>query len=184
MGHKTRKIVVKSMMYISSYFPLYILLSVLIIPKILEGTYNYDSTIILFVAAILIAFIFITIISMWLFFIIKPSNYCETKNIEYADDKVMDYVCTYLMPVLSLDVNDVYSVIVNALYFTMMWILYIRLNLIFLNPLLATFGYIAYKHDGGYIITNIPLEKIRQSCKILHGTYLVNGVFVACNKYN
>ena len=60
----------------------------------------------------------------------------------------------------------------------------LRLNLIYLNPLWAIFGYLIYRDSNrGIVITNISREELRHIEK-LKGYYISNDIFVAHKKDN
>lgn len=58
-------------------------------------------------------------------------------NIEHLDDSIVSYVMTYIVPLTSLSYSSQLSEYVsNVLLFTLIMILYIRLDLVYLNPVL------------------------------------------------
>lgn len=170
-----KAIFVRSIMFISSYFPLYVLLLISQGNKILQIR-NWYSEIFLVTLSILIL---ISVVSVLLLKNVPISNYCRPVNVKRPDDKVMNYVFTYIIPILGFSFDDFYSVIVNVLLFLMIWFLYIKLDLIFINPLWSLFGYISYEYEQGYIITNIKYEDIVRIKVPLQGCYLTNRIFLA-----
>lgn len=68
--------------------------------------------------------------------------------------------------------------------FVLIGYIYLRLNLIYLNPLWAMFGYIIYRDaNKEIVITNISREVLRHKEK-LKGYYISNDIFVAHKKDN
>ena len=148
---------------------------------IINHDYNYTYTMVLYGLILLIV---ISLSSIYFFKRVKYTNICEIKSIEYADDKVMDYVFTYIMPILSISLDQVESVIANSALFLMIWFLYIKLELMFINPLWTLLGYISYKYDHGYIITNIKYEELKRSIGHypIKGAYISNRIFLPIEK--
>lgn len=170
-----KAIFVRSIMFISSYFPLYVLLLISQGNKIMQAPNRYLGS---FIATLSILIV-ISFLSVLLLKNVPISNYCKPVNVKRPDDKVMNYVFTYIIPILGFSFNDFYSVIVNLLLFLMIWFLYIKLDLVFINPLWSLFGYISYEYEGGYIITNIKYEDIIRIKAPLQGCYLTNRIFLA-----
>ena len=156
-----KTIIVRSIMFISSYFPLYILLLISQGNDILQTPNWYFVG---FIAALLI----ISLLSIIFLKNAPIGNYCKPIN-----------VFTYIIPLLGFSFNNFYSVVVNIVLFFMIWFLYIKLDLIFINPLWSLVGYISYEFNEGYIITNIRYEDIIRTNKPLKGCYLTNRIFLA-----
>ena len=55
--------------------------------------------------------------------------------------RLTDYVVAYLLPFIFVDVRDTYAVIAAFILLTFVGVLYIRLRLVYLNPLMALLGY-------------------------------------------
>jgi len=129
------------------------------------------------------------IISLFTLVCIK---YCKSvrsviiNNIERPDDVIISYIMTYIIPLLSNNINVKASMIVNFILFITIGYLYIRLNLIYLNPLWALFGYISYRGDKDIIvITNMNFNELKRISKRgLNGTYLLNGILLARKEDN
>ena len=67
------------------------------------------------------------------------------ENIERPDDTIISYIMTYIIPIVTVNSISKYEIIVNILLFILIGYLYIRLNLLYLNPLWSMFGYIPYR---------------------------------------
>ncbi|WP_418948268.1 hypothetical protein [Phascolarctobacterium faecium] len=178
-----KKIAIRSLMFISSYFPLYIFLLVLQFKA--EFFYECISIKNLIFLLLMIAFILISFFSIYFLTNSKGTNQLRVNGVKRANDEVISYVFTYIIPILSFSLDDSRMLIVNGLLFALIWFLYIKLNLMYLNPLWALWGYVSYEAEGCYIITNMMVDDIkRMNGKILNGYFLVNGVFVAQKENN
>lgn len=166
--------IVRSMMFISSYFPLYVLLLIL---QSKEFGKIPKWEVIMFIITIIIL-IGISLLSVSLLKRTNASNSCKPVGVKRPDDKVIDYVFTYVIPLLSFSLSDWRYITINILLFFLLWFLYIKLDLIFINPLWGMFGYIAYEYEKGYIITNMHYEDVPRR-QLLRGCYLTNRIFLA-----
>ncbi|OAX73048.1 hypothetical protein A0R58_07030 [Lactiplantibacillus paraplantarum] len=62
----------------------------------------------------------------------------------------------------------------------MIGFLYVKLNLIYLNPTFLFFGYVPYFSKSKIIISNVSYEKLRNNEheKKWNGAYIANGIVV------
>ena len=178
-----KRILIKCLLFISSYFPLYIFLLVLNID-------NYNSCekiqripIIIFLISMLICII-LSIISIVLIAISKNgTKKILIENIERPDDTIISYIMTYIIPILTVNNMNKYEIIVNISLFILIGYLYIRLNLLYLNPLWSMFGYIPYRvNNDTVLITNYKISDLKIKIKNGHsikGFYMANDIFIA-----
>lgn len=182
-GDRVLNILIKLMMFISSYFPLYLMLIILYSRKIISGFAEKNRVWIMFFIVLLI-FIFISFGSIIL---LKSGTGKRKKNVntlERHDDTVISYIMTYIIPLIANEDSSVEVYVVNILLFILIGYIYLRLNLIYLNPLWAMFGHIVYRdEDKDIIITNLSRESLK-SRHVLYGYYLSNDIFVAHKKDN
>lgn len=180
---KNKNIMFKLIMFISSYFPLFVMIIILWNKKICQGFREKNTFWIVF-SVVVVIMIFMSIFSV---IFLKKGNYSkriDIKQISRPDDTVLSYVMTYVIPLVSGEGSSNEVFIVNFLLFILIGYIYIRLNLIYLNPLWAIFGYTIYKmEDECIIITDIPFTSIRHMSSI-KGYFLSNGVFVVNAKHN
>ena len=110
---------------------------------------------IIFVAAIVLS----VIISLLSSIIILKSGgvkRLDITEIERPDDTIISYMMTYIIPILSVDFQNYGVIAVNFILFLLIGYLYIRLNLLYLNPLWSMVGYLSYRVNSEVvIITNI-----------------------------
>ncbi|MBC1792865.1 hypothetical protein [Listeria booriae] len=167
-------------MFISSYLPLYILLVLINVPNIFK-----DQKITIMIWSFLSVVIALIIISIaTLLFIVKKKTNTEVPVLTYekTDDNIISYIMTYLIPVLSIDLSNIWNVIANLLLFLIIGIIYVRNDLVYLNPLLSLLGFYVYRSErGSYIITKVTLETIkelRNENKMIGSYKLTEGVFL------
>ena len=174
---------VRTIMFISSYFPLYIMITILYYKKIIEG-FKCMNVFSIIVTLALGLFIIISIFSIVLLRLGKGSKEKLIEDLERPDDTVLSYIMTYIIPLVTNGDNTTEVYIANIFLFILIGYIYLRLNLIYLNPLWAMFGYMIYRDSNReVIITNISREHLKYMNK-LKGYYLSNYVFVAHKKNN
>ena len=179
---KFYNIMTRTIMFISSYFPLYIMIIILYFSKITKAFLEKNILIIVF-ATLMLILIFISVISVTLLKLGKGNREKVINNLENPDDTVLSYIMTYIIPLINGN-NSKEVYIVNILLFVLIGYIYLRLNLIYLNPLWAMFGYIIYRDaNKEIVITNISREVLRHKEK-LKGYYISNDIFVAHKKDN
>lgn len=182
-GDRLINIIVKLIMFISSYFPLYIMIIILYFKKILVGLSEKNITWMIFILVLAI----LIIVSLASVVLLKSGSVKKKKDVidlERPDDTVLSYIMTYIIPLIANEDSSTEVYIVNILLFILIGYIYLRLNLIYLNPLWAMFGHIVYRDaDKEMIITNLSRESLRNK-KVLYGYYLSNDIFVAHKKDN
>lgn len=174
----------KLLMFISSYFPLYIMMLVLFLGEC-DNVFKKPSIGQYIFFIIMVIAIILSVFSIYLLFKSRGSRYLEYNKAEHPDDMVISYIFSYIIPMLSIDnISKITILVNNLLLFTIIGYLYICMDLIYLNPLWSVMGYISYKVDEDIIlITNIPYDRIRKTKK-LYGFFLSNRIFVAHKKEN
>ncbi|EKK0903688.1 hypothetical protein EB05_02128 [Enterococcus faecium] len=174
-------------LYISSYLPLYLLL---IYKGCTEWVNDDESkinpTIYLFFLIILIIFILISIGTV-IYFCCQETNRNEPIKGSFTStgDNVISYIMTYLTPMLSLELKNESTLVINLSLFILIGILYVKNNLVYLNPMLSLFGYYIYEwdYDGTkrIIITNLELSQLNLLSKeneYVHARKFKNNVWL------
>lgn len=138
---------------------------------------------IIFVAAIVLS----VIVSLLSSIIILKSGgvkRLDITEIERPDDTIISYMMTYIIPILSVDFQNYGVIAVNFILFLLIGYLYIRLNLLYLNPLWSMVGYLSYRVNSEVvIITNIKYTDLRRM-RCVRGCYIANGIFIAQKSNN
>lgn len=181
------KYLARGLMFISSYFPLYIFLLILQfkVYKNIDFSLTFkDSYMIIFFLSMII-FIGISFISMCLLYKSTGNKKFKIKDVKRSNDSVISYIFTYILPILSFSLDDFAISLVNFLIFVLVGFLYIKLDLMYLNPLWTLQGYTSYEMDNKYIITDISYNDLkRNNNEELMGYSLTNGIIVIKEKDN
>ena len=176
-------IISRTIMFISSYFPLYIIIIILYFSKLCKGLMEKNIILKIF-TILLVILILVSVVSIILLKKGQGTREKVISNLENPDDTVLSYIMTYIIPLVTNGDNSNEVYIVNVILFVLIGYIYLRLNLIYLNPLWAIFGYLIYRDiNRGIVITNISREELRHMEK-LKGYYISNDIFVAHKKDN
>lgn len=178
-------------MFISSYFPLYVILLILYydkfnsIEKIKQILKFKDTTISIFIIA-LIVFVFISIATCIDLKRTRGNEKHNFRNIENTGDTLISYMMTYIVPILSIDLADDKTLIINLILYVLIGFMYIKLNLIYLNPLFLFWGYYIYKSENEVvIISNITYGELKGLGDIkLKSSVLGNSIYLVQRKDN
>jgi hypothetical protein len=91
----------------------------------------------------------------------KPNRVCEVKDFELVREEVLSYFVTYVVP-LTMNITENKTLIVNALLFCIIGVIYVRNELIHLNPMLILLGYKQYTMENSIILTRYSRTELRQ----------------------
>ncbi len=150
---------VKIFLFLSSYTPLFAILA------IKNYTCNY------FVAAmatiIVISFLF-------LFLVLRKTSkmsgeFQEIRDMEDKSDKFLEYIIAYIIPFLGFSFDNIPDIVSLAIVFVIISILYIRSDLIYMNPILNFLGYNLFKansNDSEFMIISKKDSQTTRKMKI------------------
>lgn len=162
----------KTLLFISSYIPLFILLFIqnidIELVKMSNGDNNITKSIIAMVKntwskqptlwIIIIILVILSIISLIVLFYNSNEkkeinlNKKSFTNLKSLNGNILNYFITYLIPLMTMDVNDTISIIVNSLVFIIIGIFYISEDLIHLNLIYILLGYKVYETNNKEIV--------------------------------
>lgn len=149
----------KTFAFISSYLPLYILLMI--------NNFNKDKNIAYWVAfVILLILVIISVLVLYCYLRGKGNNIILTTD-EQIDklksDSMINYLMAYIVPLATINSDDfIGSVITNSILFILIGIIYVKMNLVYLNPVLVLLGYVPYTSTktGNIYIVNFDIDKL------------------------
>lgn len=179
--------IMKLKMFITSYFPLYIILLVLQIkqyPLVLDLKDIFIPATVF--ALMLLVFVFISIMSTVDLFRTKGNEQYTYESLDRSGDAVISYMMTYIVPLLSETFLTYRGFVINATLFVLIGVMYIKLDLIYFNPMWIILGYTVYlTNNGDWIISNIPYGILKQNIgNSLKSSYLVKGGYLIQRKDN
>lgn len=88
----------------------------------------------------------------------KPEIKIKQQNLDRVD--TMSYVGTYIVPLLTININNLRTVIVNVLLLIFLGKFYVMNGQIFINPLFNIGGFSIYRAGDIYIITKNDIDVI------------------------
>lgn len=191
---------IKLLLFLISYIPLYV---IILVNSISKNYYNLKpnkesnffnllkiSKAVIFDTSLGKICIFIILIPSILFLvlmickIVKGKDSSEKiKKLKTTSDTIVSYLMTYIIPFTSIGLNSSKSSLITSslLFFTVM-ILFLRLNVVYLNPPLILVGYNIFSNmsdDTHYVTRNtlIELETARLSGRTVKTVKLTNGFY-------
>ncbi|MEY8441819.1 hypothetical protein AALA17_04060 [Lactobacillaceae bacterium 24-114] len=149
----------KTFAFISSYLPLYILLMI--------NNFNKDKNIAYWIAfGMLIILVMISIIVLFCYLRGKGKKIplaSDEQIDKLKSDSMINYLMAYVVPLATISNDDfIGSAITNSILFILIGIIYVKMNLVYLNPVLVLFGYVPYTSTktGNIYIVNFDIDKL------------------------
>lgn len=87
---------------------------------------------------------------------------CTLEDCDNQNNEVLNYFITYLIPILSMDIDDFSSVCINIFIFLIIGVLYVKSEIIHLNPLMLLMGYKIFGISNNMIISKKSLFEIKE----------------------
>lgn len=188
--NKLNNLVMKIKMFITSYFPLYFIMIVLNTNEYKLLSYNemneYTDIKVTIFMCIMLFFIIVSIFCTMELCLTKGAEIHKFKDIEKTGDSIISYMMSYIIPLISDDFFSFKAIVINTTLFVTIGIMYVKLNLIYFNPLWLLCGYVVYNAaDDFIIITNIDYTSLKQ-CEEegLRSTFLANRIYLIRKKDN
>ena len=168
----------RTLFYMSSFIPLYLLLIVQNFKfrnesgkfswQTIFDQINFSNKIITLFWIGLIVMIILSLFGCVIFFKIygaKEGRNGSISDAEFVREDTMGYIVTYIIPLLSMDITSLRSLVVNLLLFIIIGTFYVKNDQIFMNPLYNLFGYNIFSAESGIYITKISKQKLKLFAK-------------------
>ncbi|NSR08524.1 hypothetical protein HRF70_05590 [Enterococcus faecalis] len=168
----------KTLFYMSSFIPLYLLLIVQNFKfrnesgkfswQTIFDQINFSNKIITLFWIGLIVMIILSLFGCVIFFKIygaKEGRNGSISDAEFVREDTMGYIVTYIIPLLSMDITSLRILVVNLLLFIIIGTFYVKNDQIFMNPLYNLFGYNIFSAESGIYITKISKQKLKLFAK-------------------
>jgi hypothetical protein len=190
---------VKWSIFISSYIPLYFFILIITSDKLFglfrpQKNWCEYSRYLLKNSGELLFIIVLVLVIIYSFWTVRQILNASATNhniivcdVKSSQDTIISYIATYLLPLTTLDNGNIRLIIANVGLFLVIGFLYVKLNLIYLNPTFLFFGYVPYFSKSKIIISNVSYEKLRNNKsqnrndeheKKWNGAYIANGIVV------
>jgi len=154
---------VKICLFVVSYFPLFIIIGIL----------HYDNSLIL--SAVIITSAAGVVGLIIIFYVLNriSGEYKEASTIKPETKINFQYFLAYIIPFIAIDIDSMRQILAYSVLFVFIGILYIRTELIYVNPTLTLLGYhifkIKVKNEDIMLITRNNYEKALSNPVILIG---------------
>lgn len=140
----------KTILFISSFFPLYVILIVKFYEFDKTFKYNIQNHTIIF--CILTILIVISIVTFLYFLFCELNSEVKIGEVENVNSEILTYFITYIVPLITLEEYNINSIIINLLLFIVIGIFYVNSNQFYLNVLFTLFGFNVYQDENKKII--------------------------------
>lgn len=179
----------KWLLFITSYVPLYLLLILNNLEIKERGQWKDWETLrqalfnhLSFNLVMMILSIGSIIILICLNFLKSNSHIdCNVKDVKNNSGDILNYFITYLFPLLSMDINNSSSIVVNVFVFLIIGLLYVKGDLLYLNPMLILLRYEVIQLGDRIVIThktNSELQKYIIEKGRIDVHEICNGIYV------
>ena len=168
----------KTLFYMSSFIPLYLLLIVQNLQirdksesfswEIIIAQFDFSNKVISSFWIGLFLLLVISLIGFGMFFCVyttKEGIKSSISDAEFVREDTMGYIVTYIVPLLSMDIKSVRSLVINLLLFIIIGSFYVKNDQIFMNPLYNLFGYNIFSAESGIYITRISKQRLKITAK-------------------
>ncbi len=198
---KQKRTFVQWLMFISSYAPLYTALLIQNFgtiwykkpyqivhhsnPSFKSGGIDLSLKGLAFSAVMMLLIIFSVLFVIMLLLHKPAAHSIIVSEIAPSRDTIISYIVTYILPLVSLDINSISSLAANIFIFLLIGLLYVRLDLIYLNPIMAVFGYVPYFSGNRVIISNVKFQIFRShKYRKWRGTHISSTIVLIRAKDN
>ncbi|EGO5055061.1 hypothetical protein ACX35A_002312 [Enterococcus faecalis] len=150
-------------LYISSYLPLYFLLLVKEYKHVIAvfTHFNTSGWASLFVCIMIATFLYSIYLIRKIFFGKPIKTFNISGEFEQVADNVMSYVMTYIVPVISVDFSEPVTLLTNILLFIFIGIVYVKNDLIYLNPVISV-SHNIYINEKDIVISKYSLGELQR----------------------
>ncbi|WP_085523861.1 hypothetical protein [Tuberibacillus sp. Marseille-P3662] len=176
-------LIVRVLLFISSFSPLYVILLLSNYKAILAGNYVLKEKIYFLT---LLSFLVFSLLALLFILNSKLTTKRFFSEVSINNNDLISYIATYLVPLLSIDINDNSSLITNLSLFLLIMFIYVKNNMIYINPLLLLFNYkIFVTKSGECIVSNCDITFFRHNKNIKLKTKLIGtGLYLVRKQEN
>ncbi|MCG7314134.1 hypothetical protein MHL30_13275 [Priestia flexa] len=154
-------------LYVSSFFPLYILLIIdnykyFTSWKKIKDIISFEEFLPSIFTYVLIVLIALSFVALWVIMRISLNERHSFVGVCKTEDNLLNYVVTYLVPILSIKVTQANSLLVNLGLFLLLGFIYVKNSLVYLNPLFLFFRYNVFlTGNDEVIISNYNIYELK-----------------------
>lgn len=171
-----------SVLFLSSYTPLLVILVILLWPtgrvwcELPLLSIGFELPLWSTALVIVLAF---SLFFLWLFVhSLKKSapKRIEVQEIHRRDEQIVSYLVTYVLPFLAAPFESTEKAIGLGIFFGVVWLLQVKLNLLYINPVLALFNYRLYEVTTSGTVQMLLSKKRRGPTGILYAVTVGDNI--------
>ena len=175
--------VLRSMLFLSSYAPLIVILAVLLwstgprferqLPLLsLSFSLPLWSTglAVVGILSIFVLYLFLRSLKK------AQTTRIEVEEIQQRDEEIVSYLVTYALPFLAAPFEDKEKAIGLGIFFVVVWLLQIKLNLLHINPVLAAVNYHVYEVKINGTVQILLSKKRRGPANIIYAAKMGDNI--------
>lgn len=126
---------VKVILFLSSYIPLFVIIMIR----------NYEQQDLVIALGIVIATVLIILVIVFWKVRSVSGKYLKIEKIENLNRVGLEYFITYIIPFLAINFLEIKDLLALGVIFFVMGVIYIKSDLIYMNPILNLAGFNLYK---------------------------------------
>jgi hypothetical protein len=160
------------LLFFSSYFPLFLIIGILLFSK------SWIATVVI----VLLDVFFVCTLWLYLRACKRTNQHSFIKLCAYRqrDSEAMSYIASYVVPFASFSLDAIPQVLALAIFILMLLLLYVNSNMIYVNPLLNLMGYHLYEIEvehGTHSFYYLARKRLARG-EIIHYVSISNDVLL------
>lgn len=133
-----------------------------------------------FLMIVVVLSIILVLSARWIFSVVGTAGKTTITFtvVERKDQDVLSYVVTYLVPFMGLSLSSTPEIVANLMLVLVMGFLYVRSNLIYINPVLSFLGYSIYEGIDQVGNHNVIISRQKLLPGVHHLTHLDDRIYL------
>lgn len=125
------------LLFLSSYFPLFLIIGILVFPK------SHVAAVVIFVLDVC----FVAALVLYLRSCQRrhQRSFIKVRDYRQRDSEAMSYIASYIVPFASFSLDIIPQILALAVFLAALLVLYVNSNMIYINPMLNFLGYHLYE---------------------------------------
>jgi hypothetical protein len=125
------------LLFFSSYFPLFLIIGILLFSK------SWIATVVIFFLDAFFVF------ALWQYLRAcertHQRSFIKLRDYHQRDSEAMSYIASYVVPFASFSLDAIPQILALTIFILMLLVLYVNSNMIYVNPMLNLAGYHLYE---------------------------------------
>ncbi len=125
------------LLFFSSYFPLFLIIGILVFSK------SWLATVVIILLDVFFVF------ALWQYLRAcrrtHQRSFIKLRDYQQRDSEAMSYIASYVVPFASFSLDVIPQILALAVFILVLLVLYVNSNMIYVNPMLNLAGYHLYE---------------------------------------